>query len=173
MNNQSNLLKSKISNQNLLSESDIKNVDNTNNILDQLKDINQTFKNSNNELNNILNSIENYINSKNSNNFTDSFMNLIHDLNNSIQNMTIHQQLSFLHISGSLFILTSLFSILTIFYGDYLIIKLNLESKFPSFAKFIRLRRKFQQYYILLDVIISSIILLIIIYINIILIIKL
>jgi len=137
------------------------------NILEKLNDISQTFQKSNNELNSIINSIENYINSKNRNNFTDSFMNLIHDLNNIIQNMSMHQQLAFLHISGSIFILTSLFSILTIFYGDFLITKFNLESRFPSLSKFIRLRRKFQHFYILLDVIICSIILLIIIYINI------
>jgi hypothetical protein len=164
-----NLLKEKISNQNLLNESDIKNIDNTNNILNQLTDINQTFKNSNNKLNNIMDSIETYIKSKNNNNFSDSFMNLIHDLNNIIQSMSMHQKLAYIHISGSFFILLSLLSIISIFYGDYLIIKLNLENKFPRLAKFIQLRRKFQHFYILLDVIISIIILLIIIYINIVL----
>lgn len=164
MNNQSNLLKSKISNQNLLSESDIKNVDNTSNILDQ--DINQTFQKSNNELNSILNSIENYINSKNNNNFTDSFMNLIHDLNNIIQSMSVEQNLAFITISGSFFILLTMFSIISIFYGDYLIIKLNLENKFPRLAKIIQLRRKFRQFYLLSNIIIIILILLIIITFN-------
>lgn len=100
-------------------------------------------------------------------------MNLIQDLNNIIQDMTISQKLSFLHLSGSFYILLSLFSILAIFYGDYLIIKLDLENKLPRLAKLIQLRRKFQHFYIILDVIISSIILLIIMFINIILIIKL
>nr|YP_009649296.1 hypothetical protein [Rhizopogon salebrosus]QDA23211.1 hypothetical protein [Rhizopogon salebrosus] len=113
--------------------------------------------------------MENYINSKNNNNFTESFLNLFNNLYNIIESMSMHQKLAYLHISGSFIILLSLFSILTIFYGDYLIIKLNLENKYPKLTKFIKLRRKFQQYYILLDVIISIIILLIIIYINIIL----
>jgi hypothetical protein len=168
-----NELKTKISSQKLLTESDIKNVDNRNNNLDQLNDISQTFQKSNTKLNNIIDSIEKYVNSKNNNNFTDSFMNLIQDLNNINQSMTIHQQLAYLHISVSFFVLLSLFSILTIFYGDYLIIKLILVSKFPKLANFIQLRRKFHNFYLLIDIIISSIILLIIMYINIILIIKL
>jgi len=132
-----NELKSKISSQKLLTESDIKNVDNKNNNLDQLNDISQTFQKSNTKLNNIIDSIEKYVNSKNNYNFTDSFMNLIQDLNNINQSMTIHQQLAYLHISVSFFVLLSLFSILTIFYGDYLIINLILVSKFPKLAKFI------------------------------------
>jgi hypothetical protein len=94
-----NELKSKISSQKLLTESDIKNVDNKNNNLDQLNDISQTFQKSNTKLNNIIDSIEKYVNSKNNYNFTDSFMNLIQDLNNINQSMTIHQQLAYLHIS--------------------------------------------------------------------------
>lgn len=140
-----------------------------NSILNELTDISPKFNNSNNKLNNIIDTMENYINSKNNNNFSNSFMTLFNNLYNIIESMSMHQKLAYLHISGSLFILTALFSIISIFYGDYLIKKFNLENKLPRLAKFIQLRRKFQQYYILLDVIISMIILLIIIYINIIL----
>ena len=70
----------------------------------------------------------------------------MNDINNIIDSMSMSQKLAYLHISGSFFILISLFSILTIFYGDYLIIKLNLENRFPKLAKFIQLRRKFNNY---------------------------
>jgi hypothetical protein len=158
-----NKLKSKLSNKTSINE----NVENSNTILDELTDINQTFKNSNNQLNSYVEVIEKYVNSKNNNNFTDSFMNLIHDLNNIINSMTLEQNLAFINISASFFILFSMFSILFIFYGDYLIIKLNLETKFPRLAKLIQLRRKFQHFYILLDITISIIFLLLIIYLNI------
>jgi hypothetical protein len=162
-----NELKSKLSNKNLINESYVNNSDNTDSILDQLNDIKQTFNNSNNTLNSFLDVVEKYTNSKNSNNFinnfTDSFLILLNNINSIVDSMSMSQKLA----SGSFFILLSLFSILSIFYGDYLIIKLNLENRFPRFAKVIQLRRKFQHFYILLDITISSIILIIIMYINI------
>jgi hypothetical protein len=123
--------------------------------------------NNNTTLNSIFNIVEKYINYKNNNNFTESFMTLIHDINNIIFNMSMSEQLAYFHVSGCFFILLSLFSIISIFYGDFLITKLNLEIRFPKLGKFIQLRRKFQHFYILMDVIISSIILLLIMYINI------
>lgn len=80
-----NELKSKLSNQTSLTESQINNIDNAESILSQLKYIEQSFQKSNNDLNFIVNSIEKYKNSKNSNNFSDSFMTLIQELNGIIQ----------------------------------------------------------------------------------------
>ena len=162
-----NELKSKISNQKIFNKTDIENVNNSSNILEELKNIKETFNHSNNSLNAILNTVDKYINSKNNNNFSESFMTLIHDINNIIFNMSMSEQLAYFHVSGCFFILISLFSIISIFYGDFLITKLNLEVKYPKLGKFIKLRRKFQHFYILMDVIISSIILVLIMYINI------
>jgi hypothetical protein len=159
-----NLLKNKITNQNSITESQLEN---TNNVLDQLTDVNQSFKNSNNDLNTFINIVEKYINSKNNNNFTNSFTILINDINNFIQGITIEQNLALITISGSIFILLTMFSIISIFYGDYLIIRLNIENKFPKLAKFIQLRRKFRQFYLLTNIIIIILILLIIITFNI------
>jgi len=47
--------------------------------------------------------------------------------------------------------LISLFSIIATIYGDKLIIYLNLEKKYPKIAKFIELRRKIKQSYIILN----------------------
>jgi hypothetical protein len=56
-------------------------------------------------------------------------------------------------------ILSSVISIIYIFYGDYLLKKFKIEQKYPKLAKVIELRRKFQSYYLLISIgwIISSV----------------
>jgi|SRR5882672_2003644 len=46
---------------------------------------------------------------------------------------------------------SSLISLIFVYYGDVLLTKFNLESRFPKLAKIIKLRRKFSRYYFLLD----------------------
>lgn len=141
-----NLLKSKIATQNSITDSKLENI-NTDNILDQLTDVNQTFKETNNKLDSFINVIAKYLDSKNNsftNSFTNSFYNLINDLNHIIQSLTTEKNLALITISGSFFILFSMFSIISIFFGDYLITILNLENKFPKLSKIIQLRRKFK-----------------------------
>uniref|UniRef100_UPI0030FF2D46 hypothetical protein n=1 Tax=Singerocybe alboinfundibuliformis TaxID=1346812 RepID=UPI0030FF2D46 len=46
-------------------------------------------------------------------------------------------------------LISALVSIVFIFYGDYLINKYNIETRFPKLAKIILLRRKFSRYYLL------------------------
>ena len=94
-----NIVKSKISKQNLLTESDVKNVNNTDNIIDQLSDVNQKFQNTNNDLNSFIDVVQKYVNSKNNNFIPNSFTNLINDLNNIINSMTVEQNLAFITIS--------------------------------------------------------------------------
>ncbi len=45
-----------------------------------------------------------------------------------------------MHISGALFILFTLFTVISILFGDILILK--LEEKYPKFARLIHLRQK-------------------------------
>src|SRR5258708_1970765 len=164
-----NLLKSKLTNQNSINESKIKKIKNYNN-LKQLSKFKQTFKKTNNKIKSFINVIEKYLNSKN-NNFTnlfsDSFTTLINDLNNIIHSLTIEQNLALISISASIFILVTMFSIISVFYGDYLINILNLERKYTKLAKIIQIRRKFRQYYLLLNILGIIIMTLIIITINI------
>ena len=115
------------------------------------------------------------------NNKFDSFVNKINTLLNNSNNksqyleslqsffdgLNFEQNLAVVHISGSIFILISLFNIISIFYGDKLIIFFNLEKRFLKIAKFIQIRRKFQQYYLLINICLITIVLIIIIYINI------
>ena len=46
-------------------------------------------------------------------------------------------------------LISAIISIIFIFYGDYLIKKYNLESKYPKLATFIKYRRQFQKYYLI------------------------
>jgi len=49
-------------------------------------------------------------------------------------------------------ILASAISIVFIFFGEFLIQRYDLENKYPKLAKFIQLRRKFQRYYLILNI---------------------
>ena len=105
-----------------------------------------------NELNGTYDKIVELINKSDGNgtNFTiDS--NIFNELNNYISSLGPYDTLLFMHICGSIIILFCLFSILSIFYGEFFIIKFSLESRYPKLAKFIQLRRKFQQYYLFLN----------------------
>jgi hypothetical protein len=48
-------------------------------------------------------------------------------------------------------ILSSSLSLISIYFGEYLLNKFNIEERYPRIAKFINLRRKFQRYYIKLS----------------------
>ena len=63
-------------------------------------------------------------------------------------------------------ILNCLLTLIAVFYGESLIIYLNLENKFPRFTKFIKLRSKFQQFYFFVNSIIIFIAIVTMIYAN-------
>ena len=71
-----------------------------------------------------------------------------------------------MHIIFLLVIMISAFNILSLYLGDKLIVYLNLEEKYPKIAKFIQLRRKFQNYYLLLNTSMILIICLVLIIVN-------
>lgn len=85
---------------------------------------------------------------------------------NNINNLSFEQTVYLTHLSGSLSILLCVISILGITYSNYLIDYFKLETKYPGIAKFIQLRKKFQQYYIMIDVSIILFVCLGMIYIN-------
>jgi len=57
------------------------------------------------------------------------------------------QQLAVGILLGKSVILSSLISIIFIFYGDILLDKYNIANKYPKLAKIIELRKKYQRYY--------------------------
>ena len=90
----------------------------------------------------------------NSNNFinNDFFNNFISIFQEQIlTKLTLNQIGAIGHISISIFIIFCLLSLITIFFSDYFINNLNLEEKYPKLNKFIKLRKKFQQYYFILN----------------------
>jgi hypothetical protein len=93
--------------------------------------------------------------------------NYLDSLQHFFDSLSFEQTLAITNISGSIAILFSLFTITTIFYGEYFISYFKLEDKFPKIAKFIQIRRSFQKYSLLLNYLLIIIILIGIIYINI------
>jgi hypothetical protein len=134
----------------------IQEVENTNvEIHNMYESVNTKFDSFINKVNTLLN------NSENKSQYLDSLQSIIDGFN-------YEQNLAMSNILGSMFIIFSLISIISIFYGDKLIRFFDLENRFPKLAKFIQIRRKFQQYYLLMNISLIIIILLLIIYVNII-----
>lgn len=86
--------------------------------------------------------------------------------NEILPSLNIHQKGAVFHICFVIVIFLCLSSIIAIFYGEILITKLNLEERFPKLARYIQLRRKFQQYYFLINTLIIIFALLIILYVD-------
>lgn len=77
------------------------------------------------------------------------------------------QELAILfNLSGIIFIMGCLLSIIFTFYGDLILNKLNLEKKFPKLAGLIKLRRSFVQFYLLINILFIILALIIMTYIN-------
>ena len=98
--------------------------------------------------------------------FLDNLMVLIQNIQEFVSSLSFLQTFTFLNIGIGLLILYSLLSLITIFYSDFLINYLNLENKYPKLGKFIKIRKKFQQYYFLLHVIIIIMLVFLLIYVN-------
>jgi len=126
------------------------------------EEIHHMYESVNNKFDSFINKINTLLNnSDNKSQYLDSLQSFFDGLN-FVQNLAI------VHISGSMVIFFSLINIISVFYGDKLIRFFDLENKFPKISKFIQIRRKFQQYYLLMNIGLIFIILLIITYINII-----
>lgn len=65
-------------------------------------------------------------------------------------------QLCITLLIGNYVVLSAVFSIIAILYGEYLINRYNLETRYPKLAAIIKLRKKFQKYYLIFSI--SSII---------------
>lgn len=83
-----------------------------------------------------------------------------------LSSLTVDQKIAVTHILAAIAMLSSIFTIAMIIYGDYLIIRLKLEEKFPKLARFIKIRRKLQLYSISMNLFLMTLALLAVIYIN-------
>jgi hypothetical protein len=67
------------------------------------------------------------------------------------ENMNTISKLAISLLITKSILLSSLISIIFVLYGDYLIKKYELESRFPKLERIIKLRRAFQKYYLIFD----------------------
>lgn len=79
------------------------------------------------------------------------FMEFMNSWNNYIASLDIFQLGIIAHIISCVFILLSLLNIIIIIYSDFLITYLKIEDKFPKIGGYIRLRKKFQQFYLFIN----------------------
>jgi|SRR5882672_3044889 len=134
----------------------------------KINNLSQNINFSNNKLSEIIDTILNNNSGEGSNSmFIDQINYFIIAYKNFLDTLTLMQKGAIAHISMSFFILFCLFSLIGIFYGDSLIRHLRLEDRFPKLARFIQIRRKFQQYYFFLNTLFIILALFTIIYINI------
>lgn len=120
--------------------------------LDQLDDLTNKSRGSLDGVSHILDEIKkgNGGNSSPSN-YIDSITETLNNINSQISSLSLEESIAFVHISGSIIILISLFSLISVFYGNYLINALKLSDKYPKLKKYIDLRLKFQHYFIWFD----------------------
>lgn len=93
--------------------------------------------------------------------------NLIKEYKEFLSTLSVYQLCMIINLSLSIFILTCLISILFAFYGNFFINKLSLETKYPKLSGIIRLRMKFQHYYIITNSLLIIIALFVMGYVNI------
>ena len=140
---------------------------------DLIVDSSNSLKDSLNKANDIIDKLIEYVNSKSSgNNY--NFINIWENVNNFLMSLNSIQLSVISHILVSmcvlllLLLLLFLWNILLVYYGEKIIIYFNLEFNWPRISYFIKLRRKFQDYYIKLNSIMIIFLLLYITYVDII-----
>nr|YP_010977174.1 hypothetical protein UYH48_mgp43 [Daedaleopsis confragosa]WNZ34379.1 hypothetical protein [Daedaleopsis confragosa] len=92
--------------------------------------------------------------------------NIFDNINSFYSQLTFEQLWAVSHICACIFIFILLFNIITIIYSDYLLKYLKIEDKYPRLGRIIRLRRLFQQYYLVINILLIIITLLATIFIN-------
>lgn len=82
-------------------------------------------------------------------------LNVFIDLYNSYQDflmsLSLEQKIALANFWGNIIILSCFITILSIFYGDKLIIYYKLEEKYPRLARFIEIRRRVKRYSLIFE----------------------
>lgn len=81
----------------------------------------------------------------------DSLMSIFVNFKEIISQLTFEQLWALSHIFSSIFILILIINIIIIIYSDFLLTYLKIEDKYPRLGRLIRLRRVYQQYYLVLN----------------------
>jgi hypothetical protein len=86
--------------------------------------------------------IDNYLVEAKKSDIFEGFSNLIENFRQYLDTLTLDQIVILLNIFGYFMIFQALISICLILLGDSLILKFNLETRYPKFSKFIKVRTK-------------------------------
>ena len=113
----------------------------------------------------LINELSSFLD-KNKTNFLENLEVVIKNYIDFLSNLNTEQLCNVMTITSSSLILICIFHILIIYFGNFLIDYFRLESKYPRIAKFIRLRKMFQDFNILVNIIVIVIVLMFIIYVN-------
>ena len=115
-----------------------------------------------------LNSDINEIFSVNKNLFDNlNIKDIMENINHFLSDLNQEQLLAVTHISGSIFIIYCIIAIVLAIFGDKIILKLDLENRYPKLSKIIKLRRKIYEYNIIFNILLIFMVLVAIIYLNI------
>ena len=95
---------------------------------------------------------------KNSSNtkLTDNFNDMINDFNTWLSSITFEQNIALINLFVVGLIMLTLISLIFIFYGNYLLDYLKLEERYPKIVNIIKLRYKYQQFYLFINFIIIT-----------------
>lgn len=96
----------------------------------------------------------------------DSLISIFGNFKEIISQLTFEQLWAISHIFSSIFILILIINIIIIIYSDFLLTYLKIEDKYPRLGRLIRLRRVYQQYYLVLNLLFIIITILATIFIN-------
>ena len=123
---------------------EIQNIVNTSNndsiIDDKILNIMKLFDN-------LTNILEVWTKDGNTKNFISNFnFNILYDF---LDSLTLLQESAFIHILIFIILLCCIINIISVFFGNEIIKYFNVENKYPSLSKFLKLRLKFQKYYLL------------------------
>ena len=148
----------------------LKDQNNNNNIVDyHVRELNISFTNIKNNLNNLFsffdpeNNKENFIGD---NGIFDSFKYFLDQWNEMLSGLTIIELGALSHLLIGITILILLFNIIFIIYSDFFIKYFQLEEKYPRLGILLKIRRKFNNFYIVVNFILIIYLLLLVIYVN-------
>lgn len=134
----------------------LSNPDNIEKIQNAFKEAHNISQNLDTKSQALIEIIDNFKKSKGSGSsqFIDSLTVFIQNIQEYLSSLTLIQNLTILNISIGTLILNALVTIILIYYSDFLIGYFKLEEKFPKLSKYIKIRKKFQQFYFFVNVVV-------------------
>lgn len=99
-------------------------------------------------------------------NWINFFKDLIDIIYGFYGQLSLDQIAAISHLFIAIFILLCLTSVIAVIYGDFLLNYLKLEEKYPRLGRFIAIRRKFQHFYLFVNLFLIIAILLYVIYVD-------